>query len=253
MYCKNCGTKIEDNVSFCPNCGTKQEAAAKIQNYAAAPVASKKKKPVWIAVIAVVMILIAGVGFFFIHQAGKEIDLEEFDEENRNSVSTSWFEDFASDQTLFRRYELLDYTREKNPSRHAVLEQHAVDINNDDPVDGIYLLTYENANERLEYAYEDMIGIVKKEGHDTVTEAWKNSTEDFYLLYLQNGLYGDHYYCFRMIGNSMVYAVKAAEGMDPFEYLVDKGDTEKLGLDVPEYDEGTLISFVEEFLEDANR
>lgn len=24
MYCRNCGTKIEDNAKFCPSCGTKQ-------------------------------------------------------------------------------------------------------------------------------------------------------------------------------------------------------------------------------------
>lgn len=43
MFCPNCGTKLDDNVSFCPNCG----AAAKQYNQNAAPVyAQPQQTPV---------------------------------------------------------------------------------------------------------------------------------------------------------------------------------------------------------------
>lgn len=32
MYCKNCGTKIENNVQFCPSCGNKVEINQVAQN-----------------------------------------------------------------------------------------------------------------------------------------------------------------------------------------------------------------------------
>lgn len=32
MYCKNCGTKIENNVQFCPSCGNKVEINQVTQN-----------------------------------------------------------------------------------------------------------------------------------------------------------------------------------------------------------------------------
>ena len=52
MYCKNCGTKIEDGVKFCPNCGTstQEEAApAPMATESAAATGNVEEKPpkVW--------------------------------------------------------------------------------------------------------------------------------------------------------------------------------------------------------------
>ena len=50
MYCKNCGTKIEDGVKFCPNCGTNvQEEVAPMATEAAASSVNVEEKPpkVW--------------------------------------------------------------------------------------------------------------------------------------------------------------------------------------------------------------
>ena len=52
MFCKNCGSKIEDGARFCPSCGTAVESAAPVTPAAepvAQPVQAPVQEPVYVA------------------------------------------------------------------------------------------------------------------------------------------------------------------------------------------------------------
>ena len=259
MFCKNCGAQLESTVSFCPNCGTKQEGTEKkgnaqtfLPNDAAASAIMKKKKPVWIVPVAV--ILLVGIVFLvinmFVRNAGQ--DLSRFDKKNNNTISTSWFEEFASDKSEFEMYFYNDYRNSENPSGHAVVEQRGLDIDHNSPIECIYLATYENADELKENAFKDILNIVGIDGNIAVLDAIKSSSEDFYYFNLTgDGVYTNHTSnCFCLTGNSMVYAISNTG--DAYDYLLEKDSAEKFNVPVFDQEENSLMNFEDQFIEAYN-
>lgn len=75
MFCKHCGTKMEEGAKFCPNCGSVGEEATPVtpdnqvmtenqvppMNSAVSSTGKKKKDGIFIAVIAIVGILLIAV------------------------------------------------------------------------------------------------------------------------------------------------------------------------------------------------
>lgn len=84
MFCRNCGTQMDEGVKFCPNCGTPTEGPMGNAGQGTAPAAppTGKKKPPYVAigaiVVAVVLIVVAifGVRAFMRQDSGKEISSE---------------------------------------------------------------------------------------------------------------------------------------------------------------------------------
>ncbi len=87
MFCKNCGTQVEENVSFCPSCGTKlvEEPAPVVEEKPVAsfqPEAVKEEKqplPVWKKIVSMVgfgcAIAVALFAFIFMFTAGIDITI----------------------------------------------------------------------------------------------------------------------------------------------------------------------------------
>ena len=85
MFCKNCGTQVEENVAFCPSCGTKltEEAAPVVEDKPVAsfqPEAVKEEKqplPVWKKIVSMVgfgsALAVALFAFIFMFTAGIEV------------------------------------------------------------------------------------------------------------------------------------------------------------------------------------
>lgn len=84
MFCRNCGTQMDEGVKFCPNCGTPTEGSMGNAGQGTAPAAPStgKKKPPYVAigaiVVAVVLIVAAifGVRAFMRDDSGKEVSSE---------------------------------------------------------------------------------------------------------------------------------------------------------------------------------
>ena len=68
-YCENCGAKLEDDACFCDECGAKVEEN---KNSEQKEIGTKKGNKKWGFVIAVIAVLLLGVGVFFALQKGKE-------------------------------------------------------------------------------------------------------------------------------------------------------------------------------------
>lgn len=269
MFCAKCGTQLNDDMAFCPKCGCKitnnaqhQTAPQQMKNNAVYETASsqamnnkyskaenkviKRKVPVWALVLPVIVV----VGIFL--YLNRNLNLSKFDETNGNAISTSWFKEFASNEDYFKSYSCSDYTKKGNTSGgHAVLEQEARSIEHG-PLQGIYLLTYENENALQEYAYNDILRIIRG-NLDTNIAAFKSPSDDFYYFDCPGGAFGDHTYCFWLVGNSMVYAVKFSADDEPnaIKYLSDL-DTEGM-FDLPEFGNYEVVSFTQQFIEDANQ
>lgn len=260
MNCKNCGTKLKDGALFCHSCGTKRDVQSNVEytrvvipEYTVYPKRPKKKKGILIAVAAVILIAAAAFAGVFLF-GEKKGNLKKFDEENRNTISTSWFEEFAENKKEFGQYELSDSTETQNYYYgHAVLNQRAADINNNDYLDGIYLSTYENSDELNQYAYEDILEIMGKDVNTDLIKAIKSSSGNFYYFQFAGGMFGDHSYCFYLKGNSMVFAIQCLSNeKDAYDYLLEKDAAGAFG--IPDYnsENSDLISFNEQFIEDYN-
>lgn len=269
MFCTKCGKQLNDDMTFCPYCGCKtinnvehQTAPQQMANNAACttapsqtvnnkyPKAENKgtKRKVLVCALALSIIVAAGV-FLFLN---RNLDLSKFDKTNENAISTSWFQEFASDEDYFKSYSCSDYTKgEKTSGRHAVLEQEAKSIEHG-PLQGIYLLTYEDENALRKYAYNDILQVIR-ENLTTSALAIKSTSDDFYFFDCPGGGFGDHTYCFRLVGNSMVYAIKYSADDEPnaVEYLLDV-DTEGM-FDIPAFEVDDLVDFTQQFIEDVNQ
>ena len=71
MYCKSCGTRLEDNVHFCPQCGQaiQESEATDGSNPVAAPanIPVKPKMALWkkiLIAVATIIVLAVGLAFF---------------------------------------------------------------------------------------------------------------------------------------------------------------------------------------------
>ena len=84
MFCRNCGTQMDEGVKFCPNCGTPTEGPMGNAGQGTAPAAppTEKKKPPYVAIgaiVAAVVLIVAaifGVRAFMRDDSGKEISSE---------------------------------------------------------------------------------------------------------------------------------------------------------------------------------
>lgn len=255
MFCTKCGAELHDGMAFCPNCGYKIANNAQRQTappqtgrdkYAkAGNGGTRRKKPVWTLVLPIIVV----VGVFFFLNRG--LNLSKFDKTNGNSISTSWFKEFASDKDYFKSYNCSDYTKKENTSgRYTVLEQEAKSIEHG-PLQGIYLFTYKNENALRKYAYNDILQVIRR-NLMTAAAAFKSESDDFYLFDCPDGAFGSHTYCFRLVGNSMVYAIKyTADGeSNAAEYLLDM-DTEGM-FDLPDFGSYEVVNFTQQFIEDVN-
>jgi hypothetical protein len=68
MFCRECGKPHADDAMFCPSCGAKIIAPGAGRN-APAPVGKKTaagKKPVALAVIVIVLLVVAGAGVYYV-------------------------------------------------------------------------------------------------------------------------------------------------------------------------------------------
>lgn len=263
MYCKNCGTELKNPARFCPNCGASQDepgtgqdtraggiAGGRDASHAQDPPRPKKtgrKLPLWVPVLAVIVVVI-GVFIYF----NRGLNLSKFDRTNGNAISTSWFQELASNKDKFRSYNCSDYTKKKNASG-PVLVQEAKSTEHG-PLQGIYLLTYENEYELQEYAYDDILRIMREQLNTNVS-AIKTSADDFYFIDGNGGGFGSHTYCFCLVGNSMIYAVKHYdEDVDQdledsaYGYLLDIASQGQF--DIPDSD---FVNCTDQFLEDINK
>lgn len=72
MYCKNCGTQLEDSAKFCISCGTPQTDAANINTSISQEdillEVELKEKNLWIAAGA--NLLFPGIGYFYAGSIG---------------------------------------------------------------------------------------------------------------------------------------------------------------------------------------
>lgn len=72
MYCKNCGTQLEDSAKFCVSCGTPQTDAANINTSISQEdillEVELKEKNLWIAAGA--NLLFPGIGYFYAGSIG---------------------------------------------------------------------------------------------------------------------------------------------------------------------------------------
>ena len=267
MNCRNCGNKINDGAVFCTRCGSRlgndqangaymagnqpftPDYGVNVNYGAPQPVKKKSKAPVVIGVVALVAAVVAG-GFWAKEHFFGEINLEKFDEENRNSISTNEFKKFASDENNFGRYSLVDYIEDGNAKRHSILEQNAVDANNSDSLDGVHLITYESSDDCASYYYEDMIEIMSEEAPETFEIMAANDSENWYVFVDNGGMFGDHSYCFYIEGNSMLYAVSDNEDYpSAWKYMLDKGYADDLKLDQSDFEFYTID---EQFIYDYN-
>lgn len=261
MYCTNCGTKLSDGTAFCHNCGAKQDGQPNTVNtrtvmsgYAVQPKSPKKKKILLIAAteIIVVVAVIFALTYIF---GEKKPNLEKFDEENQNTISTSWFEEFASNESAFESCKISDYTEEDDPYGHSIFNLQAMDINRHDLLDGMYLSIYENEQELEQYAYADILEIMGISANTELIKASKTPSGDFYYFEFGGGVFGDHSYCFYLKGNSMLYAIQCLQSeQDAYAYLLRKDINGMLGLDIPIYHAGdnNLLDFSDQFIEDYN-
>ena len=84
MFCRSCGTQMDEGVKFCPNCGTPTEGPMGNAGQGTAPVApptGKKKLPYVAigAIVATVVLIVAaifGVRAFMRDDSGKEVSSE---------------------------------------------------------------------------------------------------------------------------------------------------------------------------------
>lgn len=259
MYCNNCGTKLEEGATFCHNCGINQNGQPNVgniqtgfPNHTVHPKRLKKKNIV-LGVAATALIAVAASAGSHMLFGDKELNLEKFDKENKNVISTSWFKEFASNEEEFRRYEISGNTEENETFGHEVLNQQAVDIDNHDPIDGIYLSIYEDKEALERYAYEDIIKIIGKDVNMRLKKAIQSSSGDFYYIEFCDGMFGNHSYCFYLRGNSIVYAIQCLDSVkSAYDYLLEKDETGMFGIPVYTQESNDLIIFSEQFLEDYN-
>lgn len=259
MYCTNCGTQLADDAAFCHNCGAKQGGQPNAGNmqtvipeYEVWPEKPKKKKKVLRITVAIILIATAVFAVTYIF-GEKKPNLEKFDEENENTISTSRFEEFASNERGFEMCQIFDYTEEEDPYGHSIFNMHAMDINRHDILDGAYLSIYQNGEELEQYAYEDILEITQIGVNTELKKAIKSLSEDFYYFEFGGGMFGDHSYCFYLKGNSMVYAIQCLQSeKDAYSYLVQKDTNYVLDWNIPNYHVGDndLIDFRDQFLED---
>ena len=224
-----------------------------IPEYTVQPKKRKKKKiGLGIAVVIILIVVVVFAGISKLRNRG--LNLDKFDKENRNTISTSWFEEYATDESEFSRYEILGNTEEEPYDGYAVLNQQAVDIDNHDMLDGIYLSTYEDKKELERYAYADILKIAGKDYATQLMEALKSPSEDFYYIELCGGMFGNHSYCFYLRGNSMVYAIGCLDSDEnAYEYLLGCDEaTGMFGIPVYNSENSNLVNFSDQFLEDFN-
>lgn len=257
MYCTNCGTQLADGAAFCHNCGAKQGGQPNAGNmqtvipeYEVWPEKPKKKKKVFRITVAIILIAAAVFAVTYIF-GEKKPNLEKFDEENENAISTSKFEEFASNEDEFEMCQIHDYTEEEDPYGHSIFNMQAMDINRHDMLDGVYLSIYENEEALEQFAYEDIVKIIDKDVNMNLLEALKTPSGDFYYFELSDGMFGNHSYCFCPKGNSMVYAIQCLDSeKNAYTYLLEKGIIK--AVDGSALDNNDLICINEQFLEDLN-
>lgn len=67
MFCRNCGTQMDEGVKFCPNCGTPTEGPMGNAGQGTAPAAppTGKKKPPYVAIGAIVVAVVLVIAIIF--------------------------------------------------------------------------------------------------------------------------------------------------------------------------------------------
>lgn len=71
MFCRNCGSEIEEDAKFCPKCGNSVEQL-EIQNYDNKPQETSNKNNTtyaavsfWLSIIGIPLFCLCGIGLFF--------------------------------------------------------------------------------------------------------------------------------------------------------------------------------------------
>ncbi len=90
MYCKDCGTQLDDNSKFCPQCGTatgttpeKSTSSVKIPEQNVTTIQNKKKngcltKAMWILVV--IIAIIGGLIILGMHLLDKSVEIDVYEE-----------------------------------------------------------------------------------------------------------------------------------------------------------------------------
>lgn len=93
MFCRNCGTKLEDGVSFCPQCGSKVEQrpinnSSKDMSFDSVvkPYVKNNKRKV---IIAVVVLIVVGVAVVNIPKLAKKIAVQQEINKTENAIETA--------------------------------------------------------------------------------------------------------------------------------------------------------------------
>ncbi len=123
MYCKNCGSEINENQKFCPKCGNVIESKSKLPENIELNSTNKRKFPIWAVIVAIILVIVIIVTIFFVGHnkttpyqdfiASNQVNIYERDNytysiKNDNYNYSYKFSEDVTNQKIISAYEIND-------------------------------------------------------------------------------------------------------------------------------------------------
>lgn len=206
MYCKKCGTQLEDNAVFCGNCGAKMDETQNSLNTPTQIAVGSKRKPLEGRIIVIILVAVVLLGAIIgIVKANKKINLNKYMIVEFNGYDTKGTATWTFDSDSFEK----DYGKKLKLNESKLRRELATEGIDYDSVMSLGLADFSAITLLTESISGSLSQTKDLSNGDEITFVWDDDMEEL------NDYYNYKFKCSEM--NFTVSDLEEMQLFDPFD------------------------------------